>query len=104
MITDQEVPGSAGSGHFMLEVTIKAKAVAELLLLFKKQKQEQPRIGKIDVNENNYEKKVNNEVEDEMDTVTSELFIRCLQSFLCPPISDTTTSSSSILEEGTHVF
>lgn len=67
-----------GSGHSMLEVTIKAKAVAELLILFKLKK------------EQIYQKNGNNankEVEDDIETIISELFIRCLQSYLCIPSS-----------------
>jgi hypothetical protein len=68
-------------------VTIKAKAVAEFLLLFKKSKKEQI-----------YQKneKENNKLEGNKDTVVSELFIRCLQSFLSIPSSSDITDRTIV--------
>jgi hypothetical protein len=88
MNVDQMVPGS---GHLMLEVTIKAKAVAELLLLFNKSKKEQ-------IYTKNEKKK--NQFEEKEDTIASELFIRCLQSFLSIPLSSDSVipTSPSILQ------
>ena len=74
------------SGHEMLEVGLRSRHTAELLLLSEKSmhKNNQKTNKKNDNNSNSQKLSVSNDIEEiyEKDNLISELFIYCLQSFL----------------------